>query len=74
MYEVDTIAIRKLMIDKGYLTIDSLSDASGINRNTLSEVINGKSYPSSMVMAKLGATLDIESAEMGSIFFKPKLA
>ena len=72
-YEVDTIELKKLMIEKGYDTIADLSDASGIDRNTTSEVINGKKYPSSMVMTKLGNALEMDSGQMGTIFFKLKL-
>ena len=74
LYEVDTIEIKKKMVEKGYDTIDSLSEASGINRNTLSDVIKGKVFPSSMVMTKLGTALEMDSTDMGSIFFKRKLA
>lgn len=73
-YEVDIIELKKLMIEKGYSTIGDLSDASGVDRNTTSEVINGKKYPSSMVMSKLGTALEMNSGQMGSIFFKAKLA
>jgi len=73
-YEVDIIELKKLMIEKGYSTIGDLSDASGVDRNTASEVINGKKYPSSMVMSKLGTALEMNSGQMGSIFFKVKLA
>jgi hypothetical protein len=73
-YEVDIIELKKLMIEKGYSTIGDLSDASGVDRNTTSEVINGKKYPSSMVMSKLGTALEMNSGQMGSIFFKVKLA
>ena len=74
MYEVDTIEIKKRMVEKGYDTIDSLSDASGVNRNTLSDVINGRTFPSSMVMIRIGGALEMDSGDMGSIFFKTRLA
>ena len=73
-YEVDTIELKKLMIENGIETLEGLKAATNINRNTLSEVINGKAYPSSMVMVQIGKALKMSSSQMGSIFFKPKLA
>jgi transcriptional regulator with XRE-family HTH domain len=65
----DTIAIKKLMIEKGYRTINSLAVQSGINRTTLGKVLDGKIQPSSDVMYKLVEALDIPAAEAGQIFF-----
>lgn len=65
----DTIAIKKLMIEKGYRTINSLAVQSGINRTTLGKVLDGKIQPSSDVMFKLVEALDIPAAEAGQIFF-----
>ena len=65
----DTIAIKKLMIEKGYRTINSLAVQSGINRTTLGKVLDGKIRPSSDVMFKLVEALDIPAAEAGQIFF-----
>ena len=70
MYTVDTIELRKRMIEKGFTTIDSLSDASGVNRVTIGDVVNGRSFPSSIVMSKIGTALDMAGPEMGAIFFK----
>lgn len=74
MHEVDTIELRKAMVNKGIVTIEDLAEKSGINRNTCSEVVNGKSYPSSMVMEKLKVTLGLTPEQAGQIFFKEKLA
>lgn len=72
-YEVDTIELKKLMVEKGYDTIGDLSSASGVDRNTTSDIVNGRKFPSSMVMTKLGTALEMTSGQMGSIFFKVKL-
>lgn len=74
MHEVDTVELRKAMINNGIITIESLAEKSGINRNTCSEVVNGKIYPSSMVMEKLKVALGMTPEEAGRIFFKEKLA
>lgn len=68
-FSVDTVKIKKLMIDKDINTIGELSQLSGVNRNTLSGVISGKVKPSTKVMESLIRTLDIESSDAGSIFF-----
>lgn len=65
----DTIAIKKLMVEKGFNTINSLALESGVNRTTLGKILDGKIQPSSDVMFKLVDTLDIPAAQAGLIFF-----
>lgn len=72
MYKVDTKALQKAMIDLDIKTIGQLSEITGVNRNTLSDIINGKTFPSSMVMAKLAHFLHLTSEEAGRIFFYSK--
>lgn len=74
MYEIDTTELRKAMVEKGMFTSEALSAASGVNRNTVSEVVNGKTYPSTSVMTRIGSALGFSGSEMGRIFFKEKLA
>ena len=72
-YKVDTIALKKLMVENGYDTIDSLAEAAGLNRNTVSNVVNGKARPSTKVIGKLMVALHIEPCDAGGIFFAPNL-
>lgn len=65
----DTAAIKKIMVEKGFKTIKSLADESGVDRITLGRVLDGKIQPSSDVMLKLVETLDISDTEAGKIFF-----
>ena len=74
MYQVDTKELRHLMIDAGFSTIEALSEASGVSRNTISGVLNGVTYPSSIVMLKLAETLEMSPDACGKVFFAPKLA
>ena len=60
IYKTDVKEIKKIMIDRGINTMTELSEKSGINRNTLSQVLNGESQPSSDVMDKLVSALKIE--------------
>ena len=72
-YKVDTVALKKLMIENGIDTIGELAKRAGLNRNTTSAVVNGKCRPSTAVMDKLVAALNMESAVAGAIFFVPDL-
>ena len=58
------------MIDKGIKGLKGLSEVSGIDRNTLSRVMTGKTQPSSYVMESLVRGLGIEPWKAGEIFFK----
>lgn len=69
MFHTDTKALKKRMIDHDISSIQKLSDLSGINRKTLSDVLDGDSRPSSNVISALAETLDMKSEEIGLIFF-----
>lgn len=73
IFKTDTIALRKSMIDAGFDKIVELADASGIDRNTLSKVINGEAQPSSNVMDKLVSALQLAPEKAGQIFFSQNL-
>ena len=42
----NTNELRKLLIDCDIKTVKELSERTGVNRNTLSQVLNGKIQPS----------------------------
>ena len=69
----DTIKLRQVMIERGYLTVQSLSRASGINRNTLGDILSGKAQPTYGVMNKIITTLDLSDIQAGQIFFATDL-
>ena len=73
IFRTDTIELRKIMAEKAIKTTKELSEKSGINRNTLSSVLNGTTQPSSDVMEKLVFALEIEPEKAGNIFFKHNL-
>lgn len=73
-YTVDTIKLRKAMIDAGFTTNVDLAEASGVERNTIGGILNGKIRPSSMVIEKLASALKLDGSSIGSIFFSQKLA
>ncbi|MEG1205179.1 MAG: helix-turn-helix transcriptional regulator [Angelakisella sp.] len=65
----DSIALKQIMIECGYSKVNKLARDSGVDRNTLALVLNGTLQPSSNVMMKLVATLDINPERAGRIFF-----
>lgn len=73
MFEVDTRRLRMEMAAAGVNNITELSELTGVNRNTIADVIKGTAYPSSMVMAKIVKALGIGAETAGEIFFKEKL-
>lgn len=72
-FNVDVAALKKIMVDMNIDTISELAKQSGVNRNTLSDVLSEKARPSSDVMYKLVACLKIPPARAGEIFFNNSL-
>lgn len=72
-YIIDTIELQKIMIEHGIKTITELSKETGVGRDTLSGLINGKIRPSFGVLIKLTDTLNLSPEEAGRIFFCRKL-
>ncbi|MFR2896205.1 helix-turn-helix domain-containing protein [Hungatella sp.] len=68
IYKTDYIEIKKIMAEKEIKTIKELAEKTGINRNTLSNILNGKVQPSSDVMEKLVFSLEIPPEKAGRIF------
>lgn len=73
-YSVDTQELRKAMIDAGITTVSGLAEASGVDRNTIGGILNGKIRPSSSVIEKIGRALALDGSGLGRIFFSLKLA
>lgn len=72
-YEVDIIKLQIAITKAGFKNIKAFAAASGINRNTIASVINGKKRPSSIVIEKISRALKLSSYEIGTIFFSIKL-
>lgn len=73
IYKTDVVAIKKRMVEKNIKTITDLSALTGVNRNTLANVLSGKSQPSSDVMERLVYGLEFTPQEAGPIFFTANL-
>lgn len=73
-YAVDTIQLRKAMLDAGFTTIGELSSASSVNRNTIGGILDGNVRPSSAVIEKIARALSLTGDDIGAIFFSEKLA
>lgn len=61
------------MVESGYINISKLSKASGINRNTLSKILNEEKQPTYPVMCKLVKVLGLYGEEAKAIFFTKEL-
>ena len=72
-YKCDTVELKKAMTDAGIKNNTALSDISGIDRNTIGDVLNEKKKPSSVVMYKLVSALNLTPERAGQIFFAPDL-
>jgi transcriptional regulator with XRE-family HTH domain len=73
IFKTDIKAIKTQMVKKDIGTITELAEKTGISRNTISGVLNGKIQPSAEIMGKLIFTLDIKPEVAGAIFFSTDL-
>lgn len=73
-YTVDTMELRKVMLDCGILTIAELAETAEIDRNTAGGILSGKIRPSSNVIEKIAGALSLSGNDVGRIFFSNKLA
>lgn len=73
-YMVDTVALKKLMVERGYDSATDISKDMKVSRNTVGSVLKGESYPSSKVISRFIEVLQIPLELVGSIFFVKKLA
>lgn len=74
MYKIDTLSLRKAMIDAGIITIVDLADKANVNRNTVAGVLNGKVKPTLDVMYAISEALSLNSQKAGEIFFANLIA
>ena len=72
-YIVDTVALKKLFIDKGIDSYSAFAELSGVGRDTVAGVLKGEIRPSTAVMDKFIIALELEPEAAGLIFFKPNL-
>lgn len=68
-YNVDTIELRKAMIENGYITVGSFAEAAKVDRNTIGGILSKKVRPSAIVIEKIASTLKLSGSDIGRIFF-----
>ena len=73
IFTIDVIALKKLMVENNINSISELANRTGINRNTLGQVLNEEIQPTTYVMDKLVHVLNIKQEEAGKIFFSNNL-
>ena len=74
MYTVDTIELRKAMLDKGLETIQQMADACGLSRDTMADIVKGRARPGAVAIYAIATVLDLEPEALGRIFFKRVVA
>jgi transcriptional regulator with XRE-family HTH domain len=72
-YIVDTVELKKLLIEKNIDSIGAFAELSGVGRDTISGILKGTIRPSTAVMDKIIIALELDPAVAGHIFFKPNL-
>ena len=72
-YRVDTIELKKIMIEMRLEKISDLAKASGVDRNTLGKILSEELRPSTTAIEKIMRALSISPERFGAIFFSPNL-
>ncbi|WP_273478514.1 helix-turn-helix transcriptional regulator [Ignavigranum ruoffiae] len=73
MAVVDSNLLKSKMVARGY-NIGTLASAIGVDRDTISNILNGKSKPSYPVMNGIFFTLKLDPEEATNIFFAKELS
>lgn len=73
-YKVDTVELKKAMLENGIDSNVELAEITKINRNTISDIVNGKSNPTLGVMYAIAEALNMPSEKAGKIFFAVSVA
>ena len=73
-YTCDVVELKKAMAEEGINSNVELSRRSGVDRNTLRDILNKKKKPSTDVMYKLVSTLNLTAERAGVIFLSPTYA
>ena len=72
-YKVNVMILRDQAERKGIRTAEELSEQSGVNRDVLLPILEGRSLPSFDIMLKLASALDLSPELAGRIFFDDNL-
>ena len=73
MYEVDCKELKKLMIDHDIENNTIFAEKTGVDRNTIARIFDGKILPTYRVIESIAKVLKMDSQQIGSIFFKQKV-
>ena len=72
-YTVDIQALRDQAERKGIHSAEELSEKSGINKEVLLPILEGRSLPSYDIMVGLATALELSPELVGAIFFDNNL-
>lgn len=73
MTNIDTNELWNIARQNGCKTIGDITDRLSINRNTVSDVMNGRAKPSSLFMERFVCAFNVPPEKAGIIFFNPNL-
>lgn len=73
MFEVDCKELKKLMIDHDIANNTAFAEKAGVDRNTLAKILDGKIFPTYRIISGIAKALEMDSQQIGSIFFKRKV-
>ena len=74
MYSVNTIELKKAMIEAGFTNNLALAKAANISRNTLTRILKGQTKPSLEAMYAIAEVLKLKPQQAGEIFFNNSVA
>lgn len=74
MYSVNTIELKKAMIEAGFTNNLALAKAANISRNTLTRILKGQTKPSLEAMYAIAEVLKLKPQQAGEIFFNNGVA
>lgn len=71
MYRIDTVELRKCMIDSDIENVSDLARKAGLSRNNVADVVNGNSLPNIVTIYAIAGVLKATPERLGRIFFAP---
>ena len=72
-YKVNVMILRDQAERRGIRSVEELSEISGVSRDVLLPVLEGRSLPSFDIMLKLASALELSPELAGRIFFDDNL-
>lgn len=69
MYKIDTVELRKCMIDSNVDSVSDLARKAGMTRNSIENILKGNTLPNLVTMYAIARVLNATPERLGRIFF-----